>query len=141
MIQRPAWASHMSRQGIVMPSEQFTKYKLMMLFSPLLLIGAILVWIYFAKRMKKMAAQEGVLFKLNFWPAIGTDGGGGDLPATAAAAISTYLTLLPTDSHVGGHKYEFKRTRCSELDLVGRYVLRGWTGEGVALQPEVRLGS
>lgn len=134
VIQRPARAFHLSRQGIVipiMPSEQFTKYKLMMLFSPLLFIGAIPVWMYVIKKMKKKS-QGGVPFTLNCWP---TDGG------DSAAAISVYLTMLPTDSYVGDQEHKFKRTRCSELSLVKKYALRGWTGEGVALQPEVRFGS
>lgn len=136
VIQRPARAFHMGRQGIIiptMPSEQFTKYKLMLLFSPLLTIGAIPVWIYVIRKLKKKA-QGGVPFALNCWPAEGGD---------TAAAVSVYLSMLPepTPSYAGDHEYKFKRTRCSELTLVGKYALRGATGEAVALQPEVRFGS
>lgn len=145
VIQRPARAFHMGRQGIVvpiMPSEQFNKYKLMMLLSPLLLVGAIPVWICVARKMKKKA-KEGVLFTLNCWPT--TDGGGRDSATAAAApagaALPIYLTMLPTDSYVGDQEHRFKRTRCGELELVGKYAVRGWDGEGVALQPEVRFGS
>ncbi|KKY32015.1 putative het domain-containing protein [Diaporthe ampelina] len=135
-IQRPARAFHMGRQGIViptMPSEQFTKYKLMLLFSPLLTIGAIPVWIYVMRKLKKKA-QAGVPFTLNCWPTEGDD---------TTAAISVYLTMLPnpTSSYAGDYEYKFKRTRCSELLLVRKYALRGATGEAVALQPEVRFGS
>lgn len=136
MIQQPARAFHLSRQGIVipiMPSEQFTKYKLIMLFSTFLFIGAIPVWIYVAKKMKKKS-KGGVPFTLNCWP---TNQPGVEAPA----AVSVYLTMLPTGSYVGDQEYRFKRTRCSDLALVGKYALRGWTGEGVALQPEVRFGS
>lgn len=136
MIQRPARAFNMGRQGIViptMPSEQFTKYKLMLLFSPLLTIGAIPVWIYVTKKLKKKA-QGGVPFTLNCWPTEGGD---------TAAAISVYLTMLPDpiSSYAGDQEYKFKRTRCSELPLVRKYALRGATGEAVVLQPEVRFGS
>lgn len=136
VIQRPARAFHMGRQGIVipsMPSEQFNKYKLMLLFSPLLTIGAIPVWIYVIRKLKKKA-QGGVPFTLNCWPTEGGD---------TAAAVSVYLSMLPdpSSSYAGDHEYKFKRTRCSELTLVGKYATRGATGEAVALQPEVRFGS
>lgn len=134
LIQRPARAFHLSRQGIVipiMPSEQFTKYKLLLLFSPLLFVGAIPVWIYVIKKLKKKS-RGGVPFTLNCWP---TDAG------DTAAAISIFLSEVPTDSYVGDQEHKFKRTRCSELLLVDKYALRGWSGEGVTLQPEVRFGS
>lgn len=134
MIQRPARAFHMGRQGIVipnMPSEQFNKYKLMLIFSPLLTIGAIPVWIYVVRKLKKKA-EGGVPFTLNCWPTEGDD---------TAAAMSVYLTMLPDSvSYAGDREYKFKRTRCSKLALVGKYALRGATGEAVALQPEVRFG-
>lgn len=136
MIQRPARAFQMGRRGVViptMPSEQFNKYKLLLLFSPLLTIGAIPVWIYVIRKLKKKA-QEGVPFTLNCWPTEGAD---------TAAAVSVYLAMLPdpVSSYAGDQEYKFKRTRCSELPLVGKYALRGATGEAVVLQPEVRFGS
>lgn len=136
MIQRPARAFHMGRQGIVipnMPSEQFNRYKLLLLFSPLLTIGAIPVWIYVIRKLRKKA-QAGVPFTLNCWPTEGAD---------TAAAVSVYLTMLPdpVSSYAGDREYKFKRTRCSELPLVDKYATRGATGEAVVLQPEVRFGS
>lgn len=143
VIQRPARAFHMSRQGIVipiMPSGEMNRYKLILFLSPFLLVGAIPVWIYVAKKMRKKA-EGGVLFTLNCWPTDGNRNGDGNKAAAGEGAISIYLTMLPTDSYVGDQEHKFKRTRCGELELVGRYATRGWDGEGVALQPEVRFGS
>lgn len=139
MIQRPGRAFHMGRQGIViptMPSVQNNRYKILLLLSPLLTIGAIPVWIYVIRKLRKKA-QDGAPFTLNCWP---TDGGG---EGGSAAAVSVYLTVLSDSisSYAGEREYKFKRTRCEELPLVHKYALRGATGEAVALQPEVRFGS
>lgn len=63
VIQRPARTSHMGQQGIVipnMPSEHFNKYRLMLLFSSLLTIGAIPVCVYVMQKLKKKAPRGGV---------------------------------------------------------------------------------
>ncbi|KAJ0115141.1 het domain-containing protein [Diaporthe amygdali] len=137
-IHRPARSFEVNRQGLQVPAMQYhgngiTKYKLILLFSPLLFIGAIPVFFYIRKKLMKIA-EEGVPFALNCWS---TEGG------EPSAAISVYLSQLPQTmkTNVGITEYKFKRVRCSELPLSHKYAVRGAEREVLVLQPELRFGN
>ncbi|KAL1871127.1 hypothetical protein Daus18300_004872 [Diaporthe australafricana] len=135
-IFRPARSFEVRRQGLqipIMPNEETNKYKIIFLLSSLLFIGAIPVWIYLMRKMKKKA-EQGLPFTLNCWS---TEEG------ETGAAVSVYLSILPESMKptAGITEYKFKRNRCSELTLSHKYSLRGSDGEGSVLQPELRFGN
>lgn len=134
-IERPSRTFQMNRQSLqipVMPLEQFNKYKLILLLSPLTLIGAIPIFFYIARKVRRDAIK-GVPFVLNCWT---RDGSG------ASAAVCVRLSILPETAkmYTGSTGYKFKRIECSELELSYKYAQQGAEGEAEVLQPELRLG-